>query len=204
MIRCLFISFACAGTPLAAQTWQGVTVGAPLPDAMAQTQTDPPNPHERWAAYCARRWVGLPDGTRLRVINTVGCDGPVATIYISSELSNPDAAPAGYQRLVLGRTTLPQVVSQLGSNGLTGGGYGGVAEGALDYTLLYDVEGSDTRVLFNFMATDLSGRSSDLVPRDQAWLSSVEMMTRDFFAIRTGAFPFAPSAGYSAIPDLFE
>lgn len=207
MIRHVLILLAAlAGLPsaVAAQTWQGLTMDAPLPDALPQAATRPKDSTGRFAAFCDHRWTDLPDGLFLRVANTRGCDGPVATIYASTSLSNPVPVPLGYGDVILGETTLRQVVAQLGSDGLIGLGYGDTTAGALNYVLIYEVADSPARVILNFLTTDPAGASVALRPRDQAWLYAVEMLSPDFASLRHVDVAFTPSPNYRAIEDLFQ
>lgn len=193
-----------AAGPLYAQSWQGFTIDTPLPAEPPAATPRPGDPKYAFADYCDRRWTDTADGVALRAVNTRGCDGTLATIYISAALSNPDPAPVGYMGFQLGQTRLSEVVETLGSEGLIGLRYGMRVTGELDYQLLYKIEGTTTQLAMTFMATDPTTQDGKLVPREVAWLSSVEMMAADFAALRHQAFPFTPSLGYRAIPNTFE
>lgn len=202
---CAVLAAICLGTSALSQTWQGLTLGAPIPDT---TRADSIVPIEHsfietppgWEGTCLHTWLRPGDGTWAAV--TRGCDGPVLRLYLDNGLFRPDQAPA-FAGATFGQTTLGDIRTQFGSEGLRIAHVGDPTP-ALTYSLRYEVEGFDTALALTFNASDPEGYIDvAALPRDQAWLAAVELVSTSLPQPELqGATPI-PSQGYQPIPNPF-
>lgn len=227
MIRALATALALSAVTapnLSADTYQGLTIGMPVPDTAAPLTSE--------------LWRDRPGGTNLvPPLSTIcthvflsggqgaiygasfeGCDGPVLRIravepveqFIDPAGVRGAKMDTGIAGLSFDTTTLADLRALFGSEGLTGGRFGlDTPDFIGGYTLAYELDGTDTLAVFFFqnpediMSLDTLDKPFAPETRDTALLLSIELISPQFFDIIGDEWPTVPSANYTPLSGLF-
>lgn len=204
-------------------TYQGLTIGAPLP-ADATPLTSIAN-SESWNAVnlppyalslCEHNF--LPAGAKSLTALSDGCDGPIQSIVASfarDAFFDPDGAVTTLDIKIADmtflETPLKDVRARFCSDGLIAPRWFGQTEpdNVNAFALAYEIENSTTIAAFWFQrrrAGFLSVQPEDGATADSrnaAVLVAINVMSADMFANMTDG-PAMPSAGYAPIPNVFD